>query len=707
MGNTYTRQSATAIATGNVITAADLEAEFDEVVAAFNSSTGHAHDGTDSPRISTIGPAGEYTSTATEFKPTSTGLDLGSSASQWDDAYIDGTAYIDTGKFGTSEYTTITDNQYDVSTGNLTLDVAGDIVLDADGGNVTLQDAGVTFANLNNATGELVIQSGATPTTAVTFSGANADFAGTVDVTGAVTLDSTLDVTGNVDITGTLGVDGNVTLGASSNLAISSQLIMMSGSEINMAGSTVLYDLRPSANNSYDLGSSSLKWKDIYIDGTAYIDNISGIVSLDVNTADISILKTGILQASDGSATATIADTTGNITFTSDVIANSVDINGGSIDNTTIGFNTDAYGKFSNLVSSLVDINGGNIDGTSIGNTTPRSGTFTTLTANTLLSTSNASIGGGTINGTSIGATTASTGDFTYLNAANNAVIDVDLGVGNNLTVGGTASITGALDAASIDNTPIGATTKSTGAFTSLSTSISYSGPQYILTNTAGDTTYGRLSADGNNTELESTASDIYLKGDQDVILQHGTGITNGIIIGEDGTTGNYATMQFSPSRNSLSIGVNSTGSADNDYYFQIEKDGGADGVYARSLYQKTRQDTATVADLGVLVIRAAHSSVHDITLETNATLYFYSSDLNDGTNTGIFNDTMQRVIIKVTQDSVGSHTLTWNTPSVTILWEGGTVPTQTATANKTDIYELINFGGGTTYYGRRIGANF
>jgi hypothetical protein len=204
MGNTYTRQSATAIATGNVITAADLEAEFDEVVAAFNSSTGHAHDGTDSPRISTIGPGGEYTGTATDFKPTATGLDLGTAASQWDNAYIDGIAYIDTATIGENEYVTITDNEYDVSSGNLTVDVAGNIILDADGGNVTLQDAGVTFANLNNATGELVIQSGSVPTTAVTFSGANADFAGTVDVTGAVTLDSTLNVTGAItgDLTG-------------------------------------------------------------------------------------------------------------------------------------------------------------------------------------------------------------------------------------------------------------------------------------------------------------------------------------------------------------------------------------------------------------------------------------------------------------------------------------------------------------------------
>ena len=46
MGNTYTRQSAAAIATGNVIQAADIEAEFDTLVLAFNESSGHTHDST-------------------------------------------------------------------------------------------------------------------------------------------------------------------------------------------------------------------------------------------------------------------------------------------------------------------------------------------------------------------------------------------------------------------------------------------------------------------------------------------------------------------------------------------------------------------------------------------------------------------------------------------------------------------------------------
>lgn len=46
MGTGYTRQSAANIITDNVIEAADLNAEFNLLESAFNSSTGHSHDGT-------------------------------------------------------------------------------------------------------------------------------------------------------------------------------------------------------------------------------------------------------------------------------------------------------------------------------------------------------------------------------------------------------------------------------------------------------------------------------------------------------------------------------------------------------------------------------------------------------------------------------------------------------------------------------------
>ena len=46
MGATDTRQSSAAIVDGSVMEAADINAEFDQILAAFAVSTGHTHDGT-------------------------------------------------------------------------------------------------------------------------------------------------------------------------------------------------------------------------------------------------------------------------------------------------------------------------------------------------------------------------------------------------------------------------------------------------------------------------------------------------------------------------------------------------------------------------------------------------------------------------------------------------------------------------------------
>ena len=89
---------------------------------------------------------------------------------------------------------TIDGTEIDLSSGDLTVDVAGDIILNADGGDISLQDGSATFGSLTNSGGNLIVKSGST--TAATFSGANVDFAGTLDSTGAGTFDSTLAVAG-------------------------------------------------------------------------------------------------------------------------------------------------------------------------------------------------------------------------------------------------------------------------------------------------------------------------------------------------------------------------------------------------------------------------------------------------------------------------------------------------------------------------------
>ena len=74
---------------------------------------------------------------------------------------------------------------------NITLDSSGDIKLDAGGADINLFDDGTQFGSLQQSGGELLIRSGSTPTTAVTFSGANTTLAGTLGV-GAITGTSTI-----------------------------------------------------------------------------------------------------------------------------------------------------------------------------------------------------------------------------------------------------------------------------------------------------------------------------------------------------------------------------------------------------------------------------------------------------------------------------------------------------------------------------------
>ena len=68
---------------------------------------------------------------------------------------------------------------------SMTLDVSGDITLDADGDDIFFKAGGTTFGSATNTSGNLIIKSGTT--TALTFSGANVTAAGTYTGGGLMT----------------------------------------------------------------------------------------------------------------------------------------------------------------------------------------------------------------------------------------------------------------------------------------------------------------------------------------------------------------------------------------------------------------------------------------------------------------------------------------------------------------------------------------
>lgn len=99
IGTGYTRNdTSNNIADGKTIDAADLDGEFDALVAAFDSTTGHTHDGTsaEGAPIAVTGPAQEYLYDGTAIYPkTDDTYDLGKAAAEWRNLYVDGTANID------------------------------------------------------------------------------------------------------------------------------------------------------------------------------------------------------------------------------------------------------------------------------------------------------------------------------------------------------------------------------------------------------------------------------------------------------------------------------------------------------------------------------------------------------------------------------------------------------------------------------------
>ena len=110
---------------------------------------------------------------------------------------------------------TIDGTEIDLSSGDLTVDVAGDIILDAGDGSIILKDDGTQFGKLTNSSGNLILSSG--NTTALTFSGANVTIAGTttssgnLSTSGTLTVASTSDLNGNVDVAGTITASGDIT----------------------------------------------------------------------------------------------------------------------------------------------------------------------------------------------------------------------------------------------------------------------------------------------------------------------------------------------------------------------------------------------------------------------------------------------------------------------------------------------------------------
>ena len=226
----YTRQST--INDGDTITAALFNNEFNQLLAAFNNSTGHKHDGTtaEGPVIGLIGDAGETSPNNKVLIDTSNNhiefyIEVSSSSVQ--QLRIQDGAIVP-----------ITDSDVDLGTSSL-----------------YFKDA---FIDSITTTGNVSV-------------GGNLDVTGTIDFS-----DSAITNVGSIQLDSIAGdADSNTSITFSGSDVIT--VAAGGDNQVTFTNGAIV----PSTNNDIDLGSSSSEFKDLFIDGTANID------SLVADTADI------------------------------------------------------------------------------------------------------------------------------------------------------------------------------------------------------------------------------------------------------------------------------------------------------------------------------------------------------------------------------------------------------------------------------------
>ena len=196
-------------------------------------------------------------------------------------------------------------------------------------------------------------------------------------------------------------VDAIVTTG---NVTVGGNLAVTGTSTLN----TVSSNVTPTTDDTYDLGTVTNEWRNLYVDGTANIDSLAADAAAVTGNTTVG----GTLGVT-GTTTVSNVTATGNANVAGTTTLATVDINAGAIDGTTIGASSAAAGTFTNLTSTgtsthaTVDINGGAIDGTVIGATTKAAGSFTTVTTTGQATLATADINGGTIDGAVIGGASA------------------------------------------------------------------------------------------------------------------------------------------------------------------------------------------------------------------------------------------------------------------------------------------------------------
>ncbi len=153
---------------------------------------------------------------------------------------------------------------------------------------------------VKNATGQAVTVKTASGTGVAIPNGTT----GFVYCDGTNVLESLNNVTGNLVVGGNASVGGNLTVTGTTTFNGGTVTLGDANTDNIVFGGEVDSNIIPDDDGTYDLGSSSKEWKDIYIDGVAYLDGINFNGTAITSTA----AEVNILDGDTSATSTTVAD---------------------------------------------------------------------------------------------------------------------------------------------------------------------------------------------------------------------------------------------------------------------------------------------------------------------------------------------------------------------------------------------------------------
>ena len=328
MGATYTRQSSSAIVDGGIIEAADINAEFNQILAAFAVSSGHTHDGTDAEG----GPITKLLGTAITIGDATAGTDI---AVTFDGETADGVLTW----MEDEDYFQFSDDLLLTTTEKLQFrDTAIYINSSADGQLDLVADTEIQIAATTiDINGAVALNGAITGATNITLSGE---------------LDAaTLDISGDADIDGTLETDA---------LSINGTAVTSTAAELNLVdgitAGTVSASLAVIVDSNKDISgfrnvtlTGELDAGSLDISGDADIDGTLEADAITINGTTLAETISDTVGAMVGSNTET------GISVTYDDTDNTLDfvIGAGSIVNSMLA--DDAVGADELAANAVVN----------------------------------------------------------------------------------------------------------------------------------------------------------------------------------------------------------------------------------------------------------------------------------------------------------------------------------------------------------------